>query len=64
MNEISAMTASGLSTYQVEQQIAYRLLAKQADVAKQMGDAAVQLLQSAASIGNAEGKGNLLDLIG
>jgi hypothetical protein len=64
MSDVSATIAAALSGPQVQQQIAYALLAQQLDVARQQGAAMADLVQSVAPAGKAAGRGELLDLVG
>ncbi len=57
----SAIEAQNAAT---QQQIAYALLAKSQAVAKAQGQAATELLQAAASMGKALGKGQQVDVVG
>ena len=47
-----------------QQQIAYALLAKSQAVVKAQGQAATELLQAAANIGKALGRGQQFDVVG
>ena len=64
MTDAAIAAASEISQFQVREQIAYALMAKQLDAVRQQGDAAAQLLQAAAQAGKAVGKGHGLDLVG
>jgi len=64
---MSASAASSVSSAQsdaLSQQIGIALLKKQQDAAKQQGAAVVQLLQAAANISKAAGKGSGFDAVG
>ena len=64
---MSASAASNVSSAQsdaLSQQIGIALLKKQQDATKQQGAAIVQLLQSAANISKAAGKGDGFDAVG
>lgn len=64
---MSASAASSVSSAQsdaLSQQIGIALLKKQQDAAKQQGAAIVELLQTAANISKAAGKGTGFDAVG
>jgi hypothetical protein len=64
---MSASASSSVSSAQsdaLSQQIGIALLKKQQDAAKQQGAAVVQLLQTAANISKAAGKGDGFDAVG
>ncbi len=52
MSSISSAATSGFAQAQLAQQVSVKIAVKTLDVAKAQGDAAISLLQAAASIGD------------
>jgi hypothetical protein len=64
---MSASAASSVSSAQsdaLSQQIGIAVLKKQQDAAKQQGAAVIELLQTAANLSKAAGKGESFDAVG
>ncbi len=64
MSSSAASSVSSAQSDALSQQIGIALLKKQQDAAKQQGAAVVQLLQDAANISKAAGKGEGFDAVG
>lgn len=64
MSTSAASSVSSAQSDALSQQIGIALLKKQQDAVKQQGAAVVQLLQTAANLSKAAGKGDGFDAVG
>lgn len=57
-----ASTATALSNFKNQSAIGVAVVGKQLDAVKQQGDAAVQLIEAAATVGKSQNTGKVIDV--